>query len=209
MQDAFTSIFTNAGEGGVQPLEAVALFYDFRNLLPVGRSGDELVRSLATQLVDLDLLDKAAELLVHQVDNRLQGAAKAQIAADAAAIHMMNESPSRALNLLRRTRQSRLPQQLIRQRRLLESVALNEVGKVDVAIELLNGVEGPDADQVRADIYWGAGQYGKSASAYEASLGARWATGGSLSDGDRMKVMRAAVARYQAKKEICNEEHRK
>ncbi|MEN0088637.1 MAG: hypothetical protein AAF737_09410, partial [Pseudomonadota bacterium] len=65
MQDAFTTIFTNAGEGGLQPLEAVALFYDFRNLLPVGRSGDELVRSLATQLVDLDLLDKAAELLVH------------------------------------------------------------------------------------------------------------------------------------------------
>ncbi|MEO0497089.1 MAG: hypothetical protein AAF141_06915, partial [Pseudomonadota bacterium] len=208
MQDAFTTIFSGS-EGKLQPLEAVALFYDFRNLLPVGRSGDELVRSLATQLVDLDLLDKAAELLVHQVDNRLQGAAKAQIAADAAAIYMMNESPSRALNLLRRTRQSRLPQQLIRQRRLLESVALNEVGKTDLAVELLRGVEGPDADQVRGDIYWSSGDYDRSATAYEASLGARWATGGALSDGERMKVMRAAVARSLANDEIGLEELRR
>ncbi|MEO0636890.1 MAG: hypothetical protein AAFY73_09610 [Pseudomonadota bacterium] len=209
MQDAFTTIFSGGRDGSLQPLDAVALFYDFRNLLPVGRSGDELVRSLATQLVDLDLLDKAAELLVHQVDNRLKGAAKAQIAADAAAIYMMNEAPSRALNLLRRTRQSRLPLQLIRQRRLLESVALNEVGKADLAIELLEEVEGPDADQVRGDIHWSTGDYARSANAYEDSLGGRWATGGALSDGERLTVMRATIARSLANDEVGLEELRR
>ncbi|MEM1366235.1 MAG: hypothetical protein AAGH82_10855, partial [Pseudomonadota bacterium] len=209
MQDAFTNIFGGMNGQELRPLEAVALFYDFRNLLPVGRSGDELVRSLASRLVDLDLLDKAAELLVHQVENRLQGAAKAQIAADAAAIYMKNESPSRALNLLRRTRQSRLPQQLIRQRRLLESVALNEVGKADVALELLDGIEGPDADQVRADIHWSQGDYAKSATHYEASLGARWASASALSDAERMKVMRATVARSLANDEAGLEELRR
>ncbi|MDN3719921.1 hypothetical protein QW131_13795 [Roseibium salinum] len=35
--------------------------------------GDELVRLLAKRLVEVDLLDQAAELLRHQVDNRLKG----------------------------------------------------------------------------------------------------------------------------------------
>ena len=61
-------------------IDALSLFYDFRDLTPVGRRGDEMIRKLADRLVSVDLLDQAAELLQHQVDNRLQGAARAQVA---------------------------------------------------------------------------------------------------------------------------------
>jgi tetratricopeptide (TPR) repeat protein len=77
--ETFENIFL-AGKGdGMLPIDALSLFYDFRDLTPIGRRGDEMIRRLADRLVSVDLLDQAAELLQHQVDHRLQGAARSQV----------------------------------------------------------------------------------------------------------------------------------
>ena len=47
--------------------------YDYRELTPIGRLGDEMIRKLADRLIAVDLLDQASELLQHQVDNRRTG----------------------------------------------------------------------------------------------------------------------------------------
>ena len=39
-----------------------AMFYEFRELTPIGRRGDEMIRRLADRLVAVDLLDQAGEL---------------------------------------------------------------------------------------------------------------------------------------------------
>ena len=76
----FESLFL-AGKGdGLSAIDALALFYDFRELTPIGRRGDEMIRRLADRLVAVDLLDQASDLLQYQVDRRLQGAARAQVA---------------------------------------------------------------------------------------------------------------------------------
>ena len=77
---AFDSLFLGGKGDSLPAIDALSLFYDFRDLTPVGRRGDEMIRKLADRLVSVDLLDQAAELLQHQVDNRLQGAARAQVA---------------------------------------------------------------------------------------------------------------------------------
>ena len=84
------------------PIEALGLFYDFRELTPIGRRGDEMIRRLADRLVSVDLLDQAAELLQHQVDHRLQGGARAQVATRLAVVYLMNRKPDRALATLQR-----------------------------------------------------------------------------------------------------------
>src|ERR1700726_1711563 len=89
----FDSLFL-AGKGGAMPaIEALALFYDFRELTPVGRRGDEMIRRLTDRLVSVDLLDQATELLQHQVDHRLQGAARAQVATRLPAPSPMKPKP--------------------------------------------------------------------------------------------------------------------
>ena len=94
-----------AGKGDTMPaIDALALFYDFRELTPIGRRGDEMIRRLADRLVSVDLLDQAADLLQYQVDNRLQGAARAQVATRLAVIYLMNRKADRALATLRATR---------------------------------------------------------------------------------------------------------
>ena len=93
----FESLFL-AGKGdGLSAIDALALFYDFRELTPIGRRGDEIIRRLADRLVAVDLLDQASDLLQYQVDRRLQGAARAQVATRLAVIYLMNRKPDRAL----------------------------------------------------------------------------------------------------------------
>ena len=93
--ETFDALFL-AGKGDALPaIDALGLFYDFRELTPIGRRGDEMIRRLADRLVSVDLLDQAAELLQYQVDNRLQGAARAQVATRLAVIYLMNHKPDR------------------------------------------------------------------------------------------------------------------
>ena len=126
---SFDALFL-AGKGdAMPPIDALSLFYDFRELTPIGRRGDEMIRKLADRLVSVDLLDQAAELLQHQVDHRLQGAARAQVAARLAVIYLMDRKPDRALQALRATRTGDLPNELRNQRLLLEARALSDIGR--------------------------------------------------------------------------------
>src|SRR6476659_9805716 len=123
---AFESLFLGGKGDAMAPIDALSLFYDFRDLTPVGRRGDEMIRKLADRLVKVDLLDQAAELLQHQIDNRLSGAGRAQVAAKLAVIQLMNHKPGQALQTLASTRQTDLPRELANARLIIEARALAE-----------------------------------------------------------------------------------
>lgn len=198
MQDemgaAFASLFLDGAADKMRPIEALALYYDFKELTPIGHRGDAMVRKLANRLVDVDLLPQAAELLQHQVDSRLRGAARAQVAADLALIYLLDNHPDRALMTLSRTRQAQLPTNIDRQRRVVESRALSETGKTDMAVELLTPLRGLDVDRLRADILWEGKRYHDAGEEIERLLGGRWGDQGPLSDAEQMDVLKAAVA---------------
>ena len=73
-------LFLDGNADGLEPVQALALFYDFKELTPIGSDGDLMVRKLVRCLVDVDLLDQAAELLKYQADERLDGVPCAQVA---------------------------------------------------------------------------------------------------------------------------------
>jgi len=126
LQDDIKAVFVDLFHGGkadgLPPVDALSLYYDFRHLMPIGRIGDEIVRNLARRLIDLDLLPQAAELLEHQVDKRLNGVARARVAADLAVVQLLDNKPHRALTTLQKSRSASLPASLRRQRRLVEAV---------------------------------------------------------------------------------------
>ncbi len=150
----FDSLFLSGKGDAMPPIEALGLFYDFRELTPIGRRGDEMIRKLADRLVAVDLLGQAAELLQHQVDHRLQGAARAQVATRLAVIYLMDRKPDRALATLRASRADGLSNELRDQRLLLEARALSDNGRHDLALELIGNIEGRQATRLRADILW-------------------------------------------------------
>jgi hypothetical protein len=114
MAARFEDIFLHDNDGGLDRLEALALYYDFKEFTPVGRRGDEMIRRLADRMLELDLLDQAADLLQHQVDNRLSGAARATIAARLASIRLMSGKPTQAVQALDSTRLPELPKEVLR-----------------------------------------------------------------------------------------------
>ena len=150
-------LFLNGGADGMQPIQALALFYDFKDLTPIGADGDQMVRKLSHRLVDVDLLDQAAELLKYQVDNRLDGVPKAEVSTDLAMIDLMDKKPEDALSALNNSRTTLLPTVLNARRRLIEARAHMALGRYDNALELAagrqdaGGVGHPRRDRLAAE----------------------------------------------------------
>ncbi|HZV85672.1 MAG TPA: hypothetical protein VFF48_11860, partial [Brevundimonas sp.] len=190
---AFRMLFLEGGADGLQPVQALGLFYDFRELTPVGADGDEMVRRLARRLVDVDLLDQAAELLKYQVENRLEGVAKAQVATDLATVYLMDRQPEPALQAIWASRTTLLPSALNSERRALEARALTQLGRYDHALEVLGADASPEARDVRAEILWKQEKWSAAAGLYEARLGQRHADPAPLSPDDEARLIRAGV----------------
>ncbi len=193
MGSVFANLFLNGEADRMEPVKALALFYDFREMTPVGRRGDEMVRRLANRLVDMDLLDQAAELLRHQVDHRLKGAARAQIAADLGVVYLMDRKPEEALRVLTRTRQAKLPRELERQRNMVEARALTESGRPDLALEIVRNMRGEDVERLRADTLWAAQSWREAGEQLEGIVGGRWSDAVPLADQERTDILRAAI----------------
>jgi tetratricopeptide (TPR) repeat protein len=190
---AFEALFLGGKGDAMPPIDALSLFYDFRDLTPVGRRGDEMIRKLADRLVSVDLLDQAAEVLQHQVDNRLQGAARAQVAVKLAVIYLMARKPDRAIQALRTSRSADLPNELRNQRLLIEARAQSDVGRPELALEVIANLQGREVDRLRADVLWKARRWRDAGEQIEKLYGERWRDFAPLTEAERADVMRAAI----------------
>lgn len=191
---SFDSLFLSA-EGDTMPaIEALGLFYDYRELTPIGRRGDEMIRRLADRLIAVDLLDQAGDLLQHQVDHRLQGAARAQVATKLATVYLMNKKPDRALSSIQKSRTSDLSSELRDQRLLLEARSLSEIGRHELALEVIAGLQSREALRLRGDIMWAAKKWRQAAEEIELLYGDRWKQFDPLSPEERADILRAGIA---------------
>jgi len=189
----FESLFLGGKGETLPPIEALGLFYDFRELTPIGRRGDEMIRRLADRLVSVDLLDQAAELLQHQVDHRLQGGARAQVATRLAVVYLMNHKPDRALATLQATRVADLSNDLRDQRLLLEARAMSNLGRHDLAIELITNINTHEAIRLRSDVLWSAKRWREAGEQIELLYGERWRELQPLNDIERADILRASI----------------
>jgi hypothetical protein len=170
LTDYFRRLFLNGEVDRLDPIQALALFYEFNDLTPVGADGDQMIRKLAQRLVAFDLLDPAANLLQHQVDNRLRGVGQSAVAVDLAKIYLWDKRPDKALTAINSSRQPGLPKDLMLERRLLEAAAYRDIGRFDHAIELVEPLDGVEAKSLLADAYWRSRQWPEAAKAFLAML---------------------------------------
>ncbi|MHC4054071.1 tetratricopeptide repeat protein [Bradyrhizobium sp. 25ACV] len=191
--DLFTKIFLGPKGDELPPVEALGMFYEFRELTPIGRRGDELIRRLADRLASIDLLDQAAELLQYQVDHRLEGAARAQVAARLSMIYLANRKPDMAITALRASRISDLSGELRQQRLLLEARAQSDVGRHDLALDIVSNVSGREVLRLRSDIFWAGRRWRESAEQIELYYGERFRDFKPLNAVEKSDIIRAAV----------------
>ncbi|HEX8166604.1 MAG TPA: hypothetical protein VF601_12555 [Beijerinckiaceae bacterium] len=190
----FEDLFLSGKGEALSRVDALALYFDFKEFTPIGRRGDEIVRRLSDRLVELDLLDQAGDLLWHQVEHRLSGAARATVAARLATVRLMDGKPQAALQAIQATRLPQLPAEIKRARILLEARALSDLSRTDLALEVIAGESGPEIDRLRADILWTGRRWRDAGEAHERLVGLRWQGQEALDDRERLDVLRAAIA---------------
>jgi hypothetical protein len=193
MATLFERLFLDGEADRLEPIQALGLFYEFSDLTPVGPNGDRIVRLLAGRLVHIDLLEQAAQLLQHQVDERLEGLSRAHIAADLAAIYLLDHRPDRALVTLSASRQPNMPADLLANRRILEARALLDLGRLDTAVELVERDRSEEAQRVRAEAAWRGRDWMRAAAEMRTLLSMR-ERAQPLDTHARQAVLRAGVA---------------
>ena len=161
MADIFVDLFNKGGADKLPPLEALGVYYDFRELTPIEEAGDQMIQNLADRLAAVDLLDRAAALLQHQVQYRLQGEERSRVGARLALIDLFNKQPTEALKALELTGYGDNSSTLKHTRALLTARALSDLKEPDRALKLLEGDESAEAMQLKLSICWQAQQWGK------------------------------------------------
>jgi tetratricopeptide (TPR) repeat protein len=174
MRDMFIDLFLSDKINSVSPLDAVALYEQFAELVPKDERGDKITQVLAERLVQADLLDRAAKLLGQQAQS-LQGVEGYRIGVRLAAIELINDKPTTAITALNNAaaKLQTLPEEARTKERfqeiaLLRAKALSQQGRSDQALALLNELERThDVNRLRADIAWNAAYWDDAAEALE------------------------------------------
>ena len=192
MQRMFSDLFIEGGADTLPPLTALSLYYEFGDLSEDGAAGGRIAEGLANRLVDVDLLDRASELLNRQLD-AVGDVDKARIGAHLAVIQLLDQEPTHALETLKRSRgeSATVPVALMEQRRHLEARALAAVGDSAAALALLRADLTRDAALLRADIHWQSEQWAEAG----AELGKAFdPAGGDIAAHEQHLIMRQVVA---------------
>ena len=194
MRAAFVDLFLKGKADKMPPVEALSVFYDFIDLTPIGPDGDEMIRRMSDRLVAVDLFGPAEELLDYQINKRLDGVARAQVATRLAMVQLMDHKPEAVLATLQSTQISTLPDEVAHQRLLMQARAMAELRQWDQALDLIAVDQQPDTQRLRADIYWRSANWPMAGKAAEDALGQRFGDAAPLSAEERQETMRAAVA---------------
>lgn len=194
MNRVFADLFLRGGANSLSPVKALGLYYDFRDLTPVGNDGDEMIRRLADRMVSVDLLPQASELLRHQVEKRLAGTAQALVAARLAVIYLLDKKPGDALQILDQTKQVQLPAGITAERGRLRARALMEMGRTADAIQTLANDNSLDSQYLRADILWTGQQWPEAGAKLEDLLGPVKAADVKLDPLHQNLILRAAIS---------------
>ena len=154
MIDFFAGLYLEDKANSMSPITAIALYDEFKELTPPGKKGAEMVRRLADRLVDVDLLDRAAELLQDQVEFRLDGVEKARVGAQLALIHILAHNFEDSTRILDGSSVQDIPEELADQRRHLRSRSLMGQERIEEALALLKEDKSMDADLLRMEMHW-------------------------------------------------------
>lgn len=177
MRAAFLRYWTEGDSERAPPVAAIAMFDEFRDLLPQDQRGEQIVRRVVDRLIGVDLLERAADLLDAQMRFRAAGPDRADTAAKLAFVRLLDRKPQAALDALAASASPNLPAELQRERRRLEARALADLGRPDDALARLNGDDAREADLLRADILQSMRNWARAVPVLERLAGTPPATG--------------------------------
>ncbi|MFV1851111.1 MAG: hypothetical protein ACMZ66_10420 [Thalassospira sp.] len=171
MHTTFENLYLGDEINNISAIKAIALYDEFRELTPAGEKGDELIRKLADRMVDVELFERAEELLEHQVDFRLSGVEKARVGARLALVYLLDSKPEETIRVIDATEDPGVSEELATQRRQLRARALLDTDRGVEAIASLEGDLSRNAELLRVDHYRETRDYMSAAETFQRLVG--------------------------------------
>jgi hypothetical protein len=180
-------------------LAKLGFFYEFKDLIPLGDAGDEIIMQIAGYMLDLDLADQAIKLIEYQIKNRLLGISREYVINDLINIY----SHLNKWDLAEQTVElfSKMPlnvtNPVIAERRYLYVEALINNGQMQDAIAVLYGDITPEADDLRAKAFFKLADwtsFNENSEPYLYSI--RNIKNGHLNDSDYVKILRQNISYF-------------
>jgi hypothetical protein len=195
MVKIFNAVFLKGGAAEeMDDFRAVALFYEFRELNPIGEQGDDVILSIARRLTKLDLLTNAADLLRHQVRYRLTGEKRVLNADHLAIILLMDKKPAEAIRVLDETDKDNVKYKEHEYRIRLKVQALVDLGKYAEALDNLKDDMTVDAATLRREIYFRSENWNDYIAAVEPEVGR--ILSGHMNSEQMQDIVRLSTAYY-------------
>jgi hypothetical protein len=160
VHELFKRLYLNGEADSIPPLTALALYDEFRDLTPDDTSGDAMIRNLADRLVAVDLLDRAGDLLFHQVRERLTGSERAKVGARLALLRLLDKDAEGAIAALdASTTPGMDAPDVLAQRTRLRARALLMKKEYTAALALLDADRSEASLKLQTEIFWDQRDY--------------------------------------------------
>ncbi len=193
MGELFEHIFLDGLDKDMKPLDALSLFYEFREMTPLGDKGDKIIQQLANRLAAIDLLDRATQLLDNQIKYRVAGQERSEIGARLALLHILNHHPQDALDVLETTNFGNNAPELQVKRQELTAEALMKLGKNEEALGVITNDTSKTGSLLRLDILWAMQDWPNVVSHAEDILAARQSLTEPLSSQEAEVLLKLAL----------------
>lgn len=154
MSEIFLKIFEKNKMTNMNQLEALTLYYEFQDLIPIGDRGDIIISNLIDRLIDINLLEKAAALLSHQVNFRFEGEKKEKAILKLINLYMRDDQPQKVLEILDKTKYQNMSEAMKNKRKYFRAEALIKDNKISKAVDLIKNDYSIKSSFLKADIYW-------------------------------------------------------
>jgi len=170
MSEAFARLFLDGEADKLPPVTAIGLYDEFQELTPSGAKGDEMIRRLADRLASVDLLERASDLLRHQVEFRLSGLDKVRVGTRLAFLNLSDRKPGLAIEALDLSEAPDIPTDLAAQRRYLRVQSLDDLGRSAEALALIVNDQSEEARRLRGEINWRLKKWPEAVAAMESTI---------------------------------------
>ncbi len=156
-QQIFHDMFLGDPAAGatLSPLKMLAAYQHYKALLPADPVQKQaIVGKLVDQMLQMDLLSNAADLLATQVTDEIDPVKKAKLAARMAGIQLLNQDDAGAVKTLDASDNPALPGDVQAERRVLRARALADQSQQAQAVALLADDRTEAAHRLVATAFW-------------------------------------------------------
>jgi len=166
MAELFEQIFLSPEAQNLPAARLLALYEDYRELIPAGETGFRIRQNMVDLMVENGLYPEAAEALRTQLAGPFTNRQKQIMGIRLGVVYLLNRQPSEAIAALRAAGELQaVPTHLREIVRKVQAQALVDTGQFQQALDTLGSDRSPDALKIRAESHWRLGQYGQAADA--------------------------------------------